>query len=83
MNQKRYGKKAKAEASPPRTMVDLSKLRKSSLKRYKHHFKLDMKANPSKAELVDAVAAHFANMPVRESEVVAAFYNYARSRNSL
>jgi len=51
MNQKRYTKKGKADGNSSRTVVDLSKLRKSSLKRYKHHFKLEMKANPSKAEL--------------------------------
>eukprot|EP00177_Eucheuma_denticulatum_P005080 GFKZ01009260.1.p4 GENE.GFKZ01009260.1~~GFKZ01009260.1.p4 ORF type:complete len:128 (-),score=1.19 GFKZ01009260.1:339-698(-) len=58
--------------------VDLSKLRKQSLKRYKKHFNLDVKAD-SKTELLEAVGRHFATMPVREADVALEFHNYARS----
>lgn len=58
--------------------VDLSKLRKTSLKRYKRHFNLDVKAD-SKTELLEAVGRHFATMPVREADVALEFHNYARS----
>ncbi|KAA8492839.1 hypothetical protein FVE85_9111 [Porphyridium purpureum] len=52
------------------TCIDLSRLRKSSLKRYKRHFKISMSvSNPSKAELVAAVSSHFAEMRVLEHEV--------------
>lgn len=61
--------------------VDLSKLRKTSLKRYKKHFNLDVKAE-SKTELLEAVGKHFATMPVEESEVALQFYNFVRSRNN-
>lgn len=59
--------------------MDLSKLRKTSLKKYKKHFKLDVKAD-SKMELLDAVVRHFATMPVREADVALEFHNFARSR---
>lgn len=58
--------------------VDLSKLRKTSLKRYKKHFNLDVKAD-SKTELLEAVGRHFATMPVREADVALEFHNFARS----
>lgn len=58
--------------------VDLSKLRKTSLKRYKKHFNLDVKAD-SKTELLEAVGRHFATMPVREADVAMEFHNFARS----
>lgn len=58
--------------------MDLSKLRKTSLKRYKKHFNLDVKAD-SKTELLEAVGRHFAQMPVREADVALEFHNYARS----
>lgn len=57
--------------------VDLSKLRKASLKRYKKHFNLDVKAD-SKTELLEAVGRHFAQMPVREADVAVEFYNFIR-----
>lgn len=58
--------------------VDLSKLRKISLKRYKKHFNLDVKAD-SKTELLEAVARHFAQMPVSETDVALEFYNFLRN----
>ena len=71
---------------PARQYVDLSKLRKTSLKRYKKHFNLDVKAD-SKTELLEAVGRHFAAMPVREADVALEFHNFARSlrakRNAL
>lgn len=68
----------KSESAPQRTYVDLSKLRKTSLKRYKRHFKLDVKAD-SKTELLEAVVRHFAQMPVREADVAIEFHNFAKS----
>eukprot|EP00177_Eucheuma_denticulatum_P004842 GFKZ01008793.1.p4 GENE.GFKZ01008793.1~~GFKZ01008793.1.p4 ORF type:complete len:106 (-),score=9.74 GFKZ01008793.1:339-656(-) len=68
----------KTEPKPIKTHVDLSKLRKQSLKRYKKHFNLDVKAD-SKTELLEAVGRHFATMPVREADVALEFHNYARS----
>lgn len=65
-------------APPPRTTVDLSKLRKTSLKKYKRHFNLDCKAD-SKSELLAAVMAHFSSMMVKEADVALAFHNFARS----
>ncbi|CAN8073447.1 unnamed protein product, partial [Agarophyton chilense] len=59
------------------TYVDLSKLRKASLKRYKKHFKLDVKAD-SKTELLEAVGRHFAQMPVREVDVARDFHTFWR-----
>lgn len=58
--------------------MDLSKLRKTSLKRYKKHFNLDVKAD-SKTELLEAVGRHFATMPVREADVALDFYNFLRN----
>lgn len=57
----------------------MSKLRKTSLKRYKKHFNLDVKAE-SKTELLEAVGKHFATMPVSEEEVALQFANFLRSR---
>ncbi|PXF40904.1 Histone deacetylase complex subunit SAP30 [Gracilariopsis chorda] len=62
-----------------KTYVDLSKLRKASLKRYKKHFKLDVKAD-SKSELLEAVGRHFAQMPVREVDVARDFHSFWRLR---
>lgn len=58
--------------------MDLSKLRKASLRRYKKHFNLEVKAD-SKTELLEAVGRHFAEMPVSETEVALSFLSYAKS----
>lgn len=72
------GKSGDGNAAAPRTTVDLSKLRKTSLKKYKRHFNLDCKAD-SKSELLAAVMAHFSSMMVKEADVALAFHNFARS----
>jgi len=72
-----------ANDSYPKTVVDLSKLRKSSLKRYRRHFKLEVKSNPSKAELLAVVVAHFSQMPVREAEVMSMFDGSNPTRKDL
>mmetsp|Transcript_15960 Transcript_15960/g.34521 ORF Transcript_15960/g.34521 Transcript_15960/m.34521 type:complete len:109 (+) Transcript_15960:240-566(+) len=65
---------ASALVKTPKTLVNLSKLTKSSLKRYRRHFKLAVKANPSKADLLAAVALHWAEMPdLREDDVLALY----------
>jgi len=72
-----------SSATGSKTVVDLSKLRKSSLKRYRRHFKLEVKSNPSKAELLAVVVAHFSQMPVREAEVMSMFDGSNPTRKDL
>eukprot|EP00735_Rhodelphis_limneticus_P008514 TRINITY_DN21552_c0_g1::TRINITY_DN21552_c0_g1_i1::g.14988::m.14988 TRINITY_DN21552_c0_g1::TRINITY_DN21552_c0_g1_i1::g.14988 ORF type:complete len:107 (-),score=10.27,sp/O88574/SAP30_MOUSE/40.91/5e-10,SAP30_Sin3_bdg/PF13867.1/8.7e+02,SAP30_Sin3_bdg/PF13867.1/3e-18 TRINITY_DN21552_c0_g1_i1:181-462(-) len=68
--------------STKRPLVDLAKLRKTSLRRYRKHFKLNVSNNPSKAELVEAVKAHFANQNVRENDAISAFISLTKKRTS-
>lgn len=78
MVQKRPSAPRPPPAAPTRpAFVDLSKLRKTSLKRYKKHFKLDVKAD-SKGELLAAVSTHFHAMAVREADVALEFHEFAR-----
>lgn len=58
--------------------VDLSKLRKSSLKWYNKHFNLDLKAG-SKKKLLGAVGKHFVTIPESEVKVVLQCANFLPS----
>lgn len=58
--------------------VDLSKLKKSSLKRYTKRYNLNVKSD-NKQELLQAVTAHFVSMPIRELDVAREFHNYTMS----
>jgi hypothetical protein len=53
--------------------VDFNKLNIRTLKRYKRRFKLKVRHNPTKTELVQAIAQHFNYVKVEEPEVLDAF----------
>lgn len=70
------------EASPPSDslaralQVDFSKLGIRTLKRYKRRYRLKVRHNPTKLELVAAIHGHFASYKVEEAEVFD-FFTYA------
>jgi len=66
MNRKR---KSRSE----RQAVDFNKLDVATLKRYKRSYKLRLRHNSTKTELVNAVSKHFASLPVNENEIIEAF----------
>eukprot|EP00474_Spongospora_subterranea_P009330 CRZ09788.1 hypothetical protein [Spongospora subterranea] len=63
----------------PSVAADFAKLEMNSLKAYRRHFKLDVRPNAPKIELVNAATKHFASMPkFRETEVISAFLHKIR-----
>jgi len=60
--------------------VDLSKLNVHTLKRYKKHYKLKPKHRTTKAELVTIVNKHFAQMKVKEQDVIEDFIHALKTR---
>mmetsp|Transcript_33052 Transcript_33052/g.92548 ORF Transcript_33052/g.92548 Transcript_33052/m.92548 type:complete len:97 (-) Transcript_33052:198-488(-) len=53
--------------------VDFGVLEVPALKRYKKHFRVRMKHNPTKADLVAAVTKHFAELQYDPHETITTF----------
>ncbi|XP_065183371.1 histone deacetylase complex subunit SAP30L-like [Sycon ciliatum] len=63
--------------------VDLSQLQVNTLRRYKRHFKLQVRPGLNKAQLVEVVSRHFSSIPVSsEREILAYFIFMAKSHKS-
>lgn len=56
--------------------VDFNKLGIRTLKRYKRRYRLKVRHNPTKLELVAAIHSHFGSYKVEEAEVFD-FFTYA------
>lgn len=62
------------------TPIDFGKLEMSSLLKYKRHYKLSVRPQSSKLELLTAVRSHFLHHPsIKDIEVISAFL-YANQR---
>ncbi len=53
--------------------MDFSILDIATLKRYKNHFKLRIKHNSSKAELVQAISKHFHSLQIDTQDTITMF----------
>ncbi|XP_052191607.1 uncharacterized protein LOC127800817 isoform X2 [Diospyros lotus] len=71
---------SKGSVSTPRgSMVDLSKLEMTALRRYWRHFKLvDASPNPSREQLVEVVQRHFMSQQLDELQVITGFVQAAK-----
>eukprot|EP01114_Cavostelium_apophysatum_P024943 TRINITY_DN9996_c0_g1_i1.p1 TRINITY_DN9996_c0_g1~~TRINITY_DN9996_c0_g1_i1.p1 ORF type:complete len:107 (+),score=17.75 TRINITY_DN9996_c0_g1_i1:78-398(+) len=70
------GKKKKPERTREKSNrdgVDLSKLDIGALKRYKRTYKLRLRHNSSRAELLTAINKHFSGLAVNEAEILEVF----------
>jgi histone deacetylase complex subunit SAP30 len=63
----------KRKKSSDKQFVDFAKLDIVALKKYKRTYKLRVRHNCTKAELVTAVTKHFATLPVNEIEIIESF----------
>jgi histone deacetylase complex subunit SAP30 len=53
--------------------LDFGKMDLVLLKRYKRHYRVRTKHNPTKAELAQSIARHFAALPVLETDAIPYF----------
>ena len=65
--------RSRQDDSPQELAVNFNKLHAETLRRYKRHFKLTLHNNPTKADLVSAVGAHFMKQKVDERKVLHTF----------
>jgi histone deacetylase complex subunit SAP30 len=84
MNSMRAKRKRKdsEEESDCQFEVDFLQLQMNTLRRYKRHYKLQLKPGTNKIQLVEAVSRHFKTIRVSEKKIVPLFISMVKSHKS-
>ncbi|XP_003383626.1 PREDICTED: histone deacetylase complex subunit SAP30L-like [Amphimedon queenslandica] len=62
--------------------IDFLQLQMNTLRRYKRHYKLQLKPGSNKIQLVEAVTKHFRTLRINEKKVVQLFISMVKSHKS-
>lgn len=62
--------------------VDFSQIQLNTLRRYKRHYKLQLKPGSTKVQLIEAITNHFRTIRVSEKKIVPLFISMIKSHKS-
>ncbi|XP_064404987.1 histone deacetylase complex subunit SAP30L-like [Halichondria panicea] len=75
-------RKDSEEESDFQPEVDFLQLQMNTLRRYKRHYKLQLKPGTNKIQLVEAISKHFRTVRVNEKKAVPLFISMVKSHKS-
>ncbi|XP_065885571.1 histone deacetylase complex subunit SAP30 homolog [Dysidea avara] len=62
--------------------VDFSQIQLNTLRRYKRHYKLQLRPGSTKVQLIEAISNHFRTIRVSEKKIVPLFISMVKSHKS-